>query len=183
MPEPPRALLSFRCFLIGTFLAIDRWCGRRCFPAGCCSTTACPGERPSRRTWAASSAVASHHVDHLVGGRLELAEQLPKLTVANERCSGRPRSDQPCAPGKKHLICVTPCVFMYGHTTARPNLFGWVTTAIFGNDYPFALQPHPVVAVLSVPVYVFDRATIGKRTAKSSAAAELVDHACSGSFA
>jgi soluble lytic murein transglycosylase len=39
--------------------AIGRWCGRRCFPAECCSTITCPRARPFRRIWELSSAVPS----------------------------------------------------------------------------------------------------------------------------
>jgi carbon-monoxide dehydrogenase large subunit len=37
------------------------------------------------------------------------------------------------APGRKQRICVCPSVLMYGQTTAGPNLFGSVTTALSGT--------------------------------------------------
>src|SRR5215467_8180601 len=44
-----------------------------------------------------------------------------------------------------------------------------------GHDDPLALQPHPIAAILRIPIDILDTDAVGKRTAQALPACELIE--------
>ena len=62
-----------------------------------------------------------------------------------------------------------------GPDNARPELVGLGDDGVVGDEDPFAVQVHAIVAILCVPIDVLDGKAVCERAAQSLFAGELVE--------